>query len=122
MGVGGRKWLFRTTEPLDVSERSRRITYTRSKRSYSKVKVIKHYAMKAYEGVDVYIHVFLTSALVGGEWLASRPGRFTPGERDPGTHWAGGWVGPRAGLDDVEKRKISPPTGTWSAIPPSSSP
>jgi hypothetical protein len=23
----------------------------------------------------------------------------------PGTHWLGGWVGPRAGLDDVEKRK-----------------
>jgi hypothetical protein len=24
-------------------------------------------AMKAYRGVDVYIHIFLTSALVGGE-------------------------------------------------------
>jgi hypothetical protein len=23
-------------------------------------------------------------------------------ERDPGTHWIGGWVGPRAGLDAVE--------------------
>jgi hypothetical protein len=28
------------------------------------------------------------------------------GERAPGTHWIGGWVGPRAGLDDVEKRKF----------------
>jgi hypothetical protein len=27
----------------------------------------KHYAMKVYGGVDVYIHVFLTSALAGGE-------------------------------------------------------
>jgi hypothetical protein len=27
-----------------------------------------------------------------------------PGERAPGTHWAGSWVGPRAGLDAVEKR------------------
>jgi hypothetical protein len=44
---------------------------------------------------------FLTSALVGGEWLASRPGRITPG-----AHWIGGWVGPRACLDDVEKRKF----------------
>jgi hypothetical protein len=34
--------------------------------------------MKAYGGMDVYIHIFLTSALVGGEWSASRPGRFTP--------------------------------------------
>jgi hypothetical protein len=73
--------------------------------------LIKHYAMKAYGGVEVYIHVFLTSALVGGEWSASRPCRFTPGERDPGTHWIGGWVGPKAGLDDVERRKISPLPG-----------
>jgi hypothetical protein len=34
------------------------------------------------------------------------PGRFTPGERAPRTHWIGGWVNPRAGLDDVEKRKF----------------
>jgi hypothetical protein len=60
--------------------------------------------MKAYGGVDVYIHVFLTSALAGGEWSASRPGRFTPEERAPGTHWIGGWAYPRAGLDDVKKR------------------
>jgi hypothetical protein len=52
--------------------------------------LIKHYAMKAYGGVDIYIHIFLTSALAGGEWSASRPGRFTPGERAPGTHWIGG--------------------------------
>jgi hypothetical protein len=62
--------------------------------------------MKKYGGVYVKVHIFLTSALVGGEWVASRPGRFTPRERAPGTHWIGGWVGPRAGLDDVEKRKF----------------
>jgi hypothetical protein len=27
-------------------------------------------------------------------------------ERAPGTHWIGGWVGPRAVLDPVVKRKI----------------
>jgi hypothetical protein len=27
--------------------------------------------MKVYSGVDVWIHIFLTSALVGGEWSAS---------------------------------------------------
>jgi hypothetical protein len=62
--------------------------------------------MKAYGGVDVQIHIFLTSALVGGDWTTSRPGHFTPGERVPGTNQLGGWVGPRAGLDDVEKRKF----------------
>jgi hypothetical protein len=29
------------------------------------------------------MNIFLTSALVGGEWSASRPCRFTPGERAP---------------------------------------
>jgi hypothetical protein len=41
--------------------------------------------MKACGGVDVYVHIFLTSALAGGEWSASRSGRYTPGERTPGT-------------------------------------
>jgi hypothetical protein len=59
--------------------------------------------MKAYGGVDVKIHIFLTSALAGGEWLASRLCRSTPWERAPGTHWIVGWVDPRAGLDDMEK-------------------
>jgi hypothetical protein len=52
-------------------------------------------------GEWMYRSSFLISALVGGERSASRPGRFTPG-----THCTGGWVEPRAGLDDVEKRKF----------------
>jgi hypothetical protein len=62
--------------------------------------------MKAYGVLDVYIHIFLTSALVGGDWSASLPGRITLGERAPGTYWIGGWVDSRAGLGDVEKRKF----------------
>jgi hypothetical protein len=31
--------------------------------------------------VDVEIHVPLTSTIAGGEWSASHPGRFTPGEK-----------------------------------------
>jgi hypothetical protein len=38
----------------------------------------------------------------GSKSSASHPGRFTPGERGPGTHWIEGWVGPRAGMDAVE--------------------
>jgi hypothetical protein len=59
--------------------------------------------MKAYGRMDVQTHVFLISALVGGEWSASSPGPFTPGERAPGNHWIGGLVGLSAGLDDMEK-------------------
>jgi hypothetical protein len=71
--------------------------------SYSTVKVkslslTKRYAMEAYRGVEVKIHVFLTSVLVGSEWSASRPGCSTSD-----THWIGGGVGPRAGLNDMEK-------------------
>jgi hypothetical protein len=45
--------------------------------------VLKHYAMKTYGGVDVEIHIFLTSAIVGGEWSASRSGFFTPQKKPP---------------------------------------
>jgi hypothetical protein len=40
------------------------------------------------------------------------PAALSPRERAPGTHWIGGWVGPRAVLDAVVKRKIHTPTGT----------
>jgi hypothetical protein len=43
--------------------------------------------------------------LDGGEWSASCPGRFTPGERASGTHWIG-WLGFKVGLDAMEKRQI----------------
>jgi len=38
------------------------------------------------EGLEVQLHLLLTSALDGGEWLTSRPGRFTAEERTFGTH------------------------------------
>jgi hypothetical protein len=59
----------------------------------------------------MYIRVFLTSALVGDEWLASRLSRFNPLDKAPGTHWIGGWVGRTTGLDDVERRKMLPLLG-----------
>jgi len=63
----------------------------------------KHHAMKTEWGVEVQCQAFLTWALEGGEWSS---GRFTPGERAPGSDWIGGWVGLRDVLDAVEKRKI----------------
>jgi hypothetical protein len=48
---------------------------------------------------------FWNSALDGGEWSASRPSHLTPGKRVLRPNWMGGWVGPRAGLDTVEKGK-----------------
>jgi hypothetical protein len=40
------------------------------------------------------MHAFLTSALVGDESSASRPGLFTSGVAPPGSHWKEGWEAP----------------------------
>jgi hypothetical protein len=50
--------------------------------------------------------VHSAGALVGGEWTASRPDRFTSGGRAPNTHWKGGWEDLKVGLDAVEERKF----------------
>jgi hypothetical protein len=50
-------------------------------------------------GSEIIAPPFLTWAVDGGEWSTSHPGNFNPGERAPGTHWIGGWVGPTASLD-----------------------
>jgi len=39
--------------------------------------------MKAYVGVELYLQLFLASALERCDWSASRPGRFNPWERTP---------------------------------------
>jgi hypothetical protein len=39
--------------------------------------------MKAYGGMYVKGHIFLTSVLVGSEWSASRLGRYTPQAKEP---------------------------------------
>jgi len=70
----------------------------------------EYHAMSTYwEGVETEIHSFLTSALDGGEWSGSRTGRFTPGKINIGTHWIGGWLGPRVGLEAVVKRNNTSP-------------
>jgi hypothetical protein len=72
-----------------------------------KVKQSRYTPWRRLGGEEVYSYSFSTSALDGGEWSASLPGRaFTPGERTPGTHCTGGWVGPRAGLDTEVRGKI----------------
>jgi hypothetical protein len=52
--------------------------------------------------------IFFTSELDGLEWSAPSPCLITPGKRAPGTHRIGGWLGPRAGLDVMEKRGCCP--------------
>jgi hypothetical protein len=78
--------------------------------------------MKVYWGVEVWLHEFFNSPLDEGEWSASRPGHFSSRERAPDTHWIGGWVGLRAGLDTVVKRKIPSPCRDSNPYHPARSP
>jgi hypothetical protein len=71
--------------------------------------------MKAYRGVEVLLHTFLALGLDGDEWSASLSDRFAPRERAHGTHFIGGWVGPRAILDMVAKWKN--PRLYWKSNP-----
>lgn len=60
---------------------------------------------------------------IGGEWSASRPGRYTPWERAAGTRWIGAWVSLRAVLalwrkeQRIMKRTNKKRTGEWCAFP-----
>jgi hypothetical protein len=70
-----------------------------------------------YWGSGRVAHAFLTSSVDGKEWSATRPGRFYPRKkRAPDTNWTEGWVGLRAGLDAVAKRKIPAPTGNRATV------
>jgi hypothetical protein len=52
------------------------------------------------------MHIFLTAALVGGKWPAPNPGRYSPRERAPSTHWIRVLVGPKAGMGEADKRHL----------------
>jgi hypothetical protein len=77
-------------------------------RCKKKGKVVPLRSIEAHVGDRRYSSCsFLTWALERGESSASRPGRvLPPGKEPPGTHCAGGWVGPRADLDADVRGKI----------------
>jgi hypothetical protein len=51
--------------------------------------------MKAYVGLEVLLHSFLTLAVEQDKQSASSYGQFTPVESTPCTCVTGGWVGPK---------------------------
>jgi hypothetical protein len=55
-------------------------------------------------GGGLQIHIFLTLVLAGVNSQLHALAALYLGDKAPSTHWIGGWVGTRAGLDDVEKR------------------
>jgi hypothetical protein len=71
---------------------------------------------------DTTSHTFLISLPDESEWSNSHLGRFQPGGGIAVIHWMGGQMSPRAGLDDVEKRKSVVLVGNQTLIPWFSSP
>jgi hypothetical protein len=67
---------------------------------------LRHEDVWGSEYVDPRILDLGNSLKCRSERYASHPGCFTPR-----TYWIGGWVGPKTGLDDVERRKILPLPG-----------
>ena len=76
-------------------------------RQVTKDKVFPAHAMNAHRerrGAAPLIHN------LGSRWrwaVNFAPRSLCPRERNPGTHWIGGWVGPRAGMDGFGEEKIS---------------
>jgi hypothetical protein len=63
---------------------------------------------KTYEGVNINLHTFFTSALDGDGWSSSLLFRFNPEEGVRGTHWIEeSWASSTAGIDIAKRRKSS---------------
>ena len=70
-----------------------------------KVKFSLFTPLRNMGGIGVNLYLILISALDEGEWLASGPAALHLG-KDPEKNLLEGWVGPRAGLEILETRKI----------------
>jgi len=70
-------------------------------------------------GVEVWLHLFLFLSVVGSEWLASWPFRFT-WRNGPALPFNGGMVGPKTGFgrpgEQRNIRGVSKKFGEWSDI------
>ena len=78
--------------------------------------------MKVYGGEDVWIHMFWTSELVGGEWSASHPSRFIAGEIASRYPLAKKLGGPQSQSGRLGEEKILDSTKTRTPTPQSCSP
>jgi hypothetical protein len=67
------------------------------------------HAMRAYEGVEVQLHSFVSWVLDEGEWSASRLSCFALQKESPLPPRTAGRVGARASQEAVENRRISFP-------------
>ena len=76
--------------------------------SLKNAKFTLEHATKAQRGVDVYLYSFFNLG-PRREWMVIATPRSLYLRERPCTHFIGGWVGPRAGLDECGKSR--PPPG-----------
>jgi hypothetical protein len=85
--------------------------------SGNKSKAVSLHAMVAPGGERRYSsYSFLTTTLDGVSGQRHAPAALCPGEMTPDTHYTGGWVGLRAGLDTEIRRKSFAPAGDRTPI------
>jgi hypothetical protein len=68
----------------------------------------KYHAIETYDGVEVQLQTFLTSALDEGEWSGSRLFRFASEERASGIYYIRDWVGPPESVWTRQRREKKP--------------
>lgn len=73
----------------------------------SSVRYPVHIAKPYDQSGGVAALFLIISTLDGGQWSASHNDCFTFEERAPNTHCRGDWLGSRASLDTLKKRKVS---------------
>jgi hypothetical protein len=72
--------------------------------------------METCRELEVYFEAFLSLALDGGEWSASRLGRFISRKITHGTQWIRGWVSLRGDLAAVAKREVFATAGNGTQV------
>jgi hypothetical protein len=76
-------------------------------KTWDKKVKLSHYRHEGDKGESMHSsYSFLTLALNGVSGYRHAPAELYPPERTLGTHWIGGWVGLRAGLDTEATGKI----------------
>lgn len=89
----------------------RKLVWWTGKKSKASLHIVR-----AYWGMEVWLHSFLTSALEGSKWSASSPCHVTPVGRALCTYLIWGLVEPTAIVNVLEKRQISCPAVNWATV------